>query len=187
MEITLKKTELAGALSALGKLVCRKSPLPVFHAVQIESTNNTICFRTHNSDEEIEFRMDAEGLDAFKVAMDFDLFRSLVRNSRNKSIKFEFADGVLRIDDVPVAPIEGEWPVIEEPQGDSVTASPLPENVVEILSAAAPLVDLNELHAQDKRRFRPLHLSRWADRESRQHRHLPSRRILHELHRVRLR
>ena len=95
-------------------------------------------------DEETEFRMDAEGLNAFKVAMDFDLFRSLVRNSRNKSIKFEFADGVLRIDDVLVAPIEGEWPVTEVPQGENVTTSPLPENFVEILSAAAPLVDLNE-------------------------------------------
>ena len=85
MEIILNKNELAGALSALGKLVCRKSPLPVFHAVQIESTNNTISFRTHNSDEEIEFRMQTESVDAFKLAMDFDLFRSLVRNSRNKS------------------------------------------------------------------------------------------------------
>ena len=144
MQVTLNKTELAGALTALGKLVCRKSPLPVFHAVQIESTNTTICFRTHNSDEEIEFKMDAEGMDAFKVAMDFDLFRSLVRNSRNKSIRFEFADNKLRIDDVLVVPIEGEWPVAEVPQGDSVTVSPLPENFVEILSAAAPLLELNE-------------------------------------------
>ncbi len=59
MQITLNKTELAGALTALGKLVCRKSPLPVFHAVQIETANNALCFRTHNSDEEIEFKMDA--------------------------------------------------------------------------------------------------------------------------------
>ena len=144
MGLKLNKTELAGALVAMGKLVCRKSPLPVFHAVQIESTNNTICFRTHNSDEEIEFKMNAEGIDAFKVAMDFDHFRSLVRNSRNKSIKFEFADGSLRIEDVSIVAIEDEWPVTEVPQGDSVTASPLPENFVEILSAAAPLVDLNE-------------------------------------------
>jgi len=144
MQITLNKTELAGALAALGKLVCRKSPLPVFHAVQIESTNNAIFFRTHNSDEEIEFKMDAEGLDAFRVAMDFDLFRSLVRNSRNKSIKFEFADGKLRIEDVLVVPIEGEWATVEGPQSDSVATTSLPENFIEILSAAAPLVDLNE-------------------------------------------
>ena len=144
MQITLNKTELAGALIALGKLVCRKSPLPVFHAVQIEAANNALIFRTHNSDEEIEFKMDAEGMDAFKVAMDFDFFRSLVKNCRNKTISFEFADGALRIEDVLVIPVEGEWPVTEVPQGDSVTASPLPENFVEILSAAAPLVDLNE-------------------------------------------
>lgn len=144
MEIILNKNELAGALSALGKLVCRKSPLPVFHAVQIESTNNTICFRTHNSDQEIEFRMQTESVDAFKLAMDFDLFRSLVRNSRNKCIKFEFADGSLRIEDVSIMPIEDEWPTAEEPQSDSVVTTSLPENFVELLSAAAPLVDLNE-------------------------------------------
>ena len=144
MKTTLNKTELAGALAALGKLVCRSSPIPVYRTVQIEAVNNTLFFRTHNADEEIEFRMDAETEDTFKLAVDFDFFRSLVRNSRNKNIKFEFADGALRIDDVLVVPIEGEWPVPEVPQGDSVAVSPLPENFVEILSAAAPLVDLNE-------------------------------------------
>ncbi|MDD6337941.1 MAG: hypothetical protein PUC15_06115 [Lentisphaeria bacterium] len=88
--------------------------------------------------------MDAETEDTFKVAIDFDFFRSLVRNSRNKNIKFKFTDSALRIDDVLVVPIEGEWPTVEVSQGDSVTASPLPENFIEILSAAAPLVDLNE-------------------------------------------
>ncbi len=144
MKTTLNKTELAGALTALGKLICRTSPIPVYRTVQIESTDNALFFRTHSVDEQIEFRMDAETEDTFKAAIDFDFFRSLVRNSRNKSIKFEFADNALRIDDVLVVQIEGEWPVPEAPQGDSVTTSSLPENFVEILSAAAPLVDLNE-------------------------------------------
>ncbi len=144
MKTTLNKTELAGALAALGKLVCRSSPIPVYRTAQIEAINNALLFRTHNTNEEIEFRMDAETEDAFKVAVDFDLFRSLVRNSRNKNIKFEFADGALRIDDVLVVPIEGEWATVEGPQGDSVATTSLPENFVEILSAAAPLVDLNE-------------------------------------------
>ena len=144
MQLKLNKTELAGALAALGKLVYRSSPIPVYRAVQIGAANNVLFFRTHNADEEIEFRMDAETEDIFKVAVDFDFFRSLVRNSRNKNIKFEFADGALRIDDVLVVPIEGEWPVTEVPQGDNVATSPLPENFVEILSAAAPLIDLNE-------------------------------------------
>lgn len=144
MQLKLNKTELAGALAALGKLVCRSSPIPVYRTVQIEAVNNTLFFRTHNADEEIEFRMDTETEDTFKLAVDFDFFRSLVRNGRNKNIKFEFADGALRIDDVLVVPIEGEWPAAEVPQGDNVATSPLPENFVEILSAAAPLVDLNE-------------------------------------------
>ena len=78
MKTTLNKTELAGALAALGKLVCRSSPIPVYRTVQIEAANNTIFFRTHNTDEEIEFRMDAETEDTFKLAVDFDFFRSLV-------------------------------------------------------------------------------------------------------------
>lgn len=143
MQLKLNKTELAGALAALGKLVCRSSPIPMYRTVQIEAVNNTLFFRTHNADEEIEFRMDAEE-DTFKLAVDFDFFRSLIRNSRNKTIKFDFADGALRIDDVLVVPIEGEWPVAKVPQGDNVATSPLPENFVEILSAAAPLIDLNE-------------------------------------------
>ena len=144
MQLTLNKTELAGALAALGKLVCRSSPIRVYRAVQIEAINNAFLFRTHNTNEEIEFRMDAETEDAFKVAIDFDIFRSLVRSSRNRNIKFEFADGALRIEDVLVVPIEGEWPVTKVPQGDSVATTSLPENFGEILSAAAPLVDLNE-------------------------------------------
>ena len=144
MQLKLNKTELAGALAALGKLVCRSSPIPVYRTVQIEAINNAFLFRTHNTNEEIEFRMDAETEDAFKVAIDFDIFRSLVRSSRNRNIKFEFADGALRIEDVLVVPIEGEWPVTKVPQGDSVATTSLPENFGEILSAAAPLVELNE-------------------------------------------
>ena len=144
MENTLNKTELAGALSALGKLVCRTSPIPMYHAVQIESINNALFFRTHNSDEEIEFRMDAEGMDPFKIAMDFDLFRSIVKNSRNKNIKFEFADGKLSIDGVSIAPMEGDWDVAGPMEGDSVATMPLPWTFVNTLSAAAQLVDLKE-------------------------------------------
>ncbi len=143
MEISLNKAELAGALPALGKLVCRSSPIQVYRAVQIEANNNMLFFRTHSMDEEIEYRIEAEGLDAFKVIMEFDSFRSLIRNCRNKSIKFEFADGKLHIDGVAVVPIEGEWPATEVPQGENVTTSPLPWKFVEELAAAAPLIDLD--------------------------------------------
>lgn len=138
MEIKLNKTELAGALAALGKLVCRSSPIPVYRAVQIEANNNALYFRTHSMTEEIEFRMDVETADAFKVAVDFDFFRSLVKNCRNKNLAFDFKDGKLHLDDVPIAPIEAEWPITEPLPGDNVTTTPLPENFVEVLNMAAP-------------------------------------------------
>ena len=135
---SVNKTELAGGLTALGKLVCRTSPILVYRAVQIEAINNALLFRTHNMTEEIEFRMDVETMDVFKVAVDFDSFRSLVKNCRNKNISFEFKDSKLHIDDVPIASVDGEWPVADVPQGDNVTNTPLPENFVEVLNQAAP-------------------------------------------------
>ncbi len=37
MKIEMNKNELAGALVALGKLVCRTSPMPVFKCLRIEA------------------------------------------------------------------------------------------------------------------------------------------------------
>jgi len=144
MKTTLNKTELVGALAALGKLVCRSSPIPVYRAVQIEASSNALFFRTHSMTEEIELRASTEISDVFKIAVDFDFFRSLVRNCRNKNLSFDFKDEKLHVDDVPLAPIEGEWPTAEEPQGNSVTTSPLPETFVEVLNRAAPQVNLDD-------------------------------------------
>ena len=144
MQLTLNKTELAGALAALGKLICRTSPIPVYRAVQIETTDNAIFFRTHNVTEEIEFRMDVECDELFKVAVDFDFFRSLVKNCRNKNIVLDFKGGKLHIDDVPIASVEGEWPMVEVPKDDSAAISPLPENFVEVLNQAAPQASVDD-------------------------------------------
>ena len=144
METTLNKTELAGALVALGKLIYRRSSK--YSTVQIEAKANTIFFRTHTfNKEELEFRMEAEIADNFKTAIDFDTFRSIVRNSRNNKVKFDYSDGKLSFEGVTIVLTEDEWHMTEAPQGDSVATTSLPENFVEMLSAAAPLVDLNAL------------------------------------------
>ena len=44
MEIS--RNLLAGALSALGKLVCRTSPVEAYRSVLIEGKENKISFRT---------------------------------------------------------------------------------------------------------------------------------------------
>ena len=138
MTTKINKAELAGALTALGKLVCRMSPIPAYRAVQIEGNNNMLFFRTHNADEEIEFQMETETAETFKVAVDFDFFRSLVKNCRNKNITLDFKDGKLLFDDVPIVPIETEWTALDIPQGDNATISFLPDNFVDVLNNAAP-------------------------------------------------
>ena len=60
MEISLNKTELAGALPALGKLVSRTSLIKAYQAIQIEGIGNTLFFRTCSIVEQIEFRMGVE-------------------------------------------------------------------------------------------------------------------------------
>ena len=46
MQIEVLKNELAGALSALGKLVCRTSPVEVYRSLRIEGKENKISFQT---------------------------------------------------------------------------------------------------------------------------------------------
>ena len=146
MELTLNKNELAGALAALGKLVCRLSPIQVYRAVRIEANNNTLFFRTRNLTEQIEFRMstDMDG-DIPATLAEFEPFRLAVRNCKNKTLKLEIESGEVFIEGVKLNPVKGDFPEPERiPEQDNVATMSLPENFVEMLSAAAPLVDLNE-------------------------------------------
>ena len=146
MQINLNKNELAGALAALGKLVCRLSPIQVYRAVQIEANNNTLFFRTHNLTEQIEFRMNADLEDDISATLaEFEPFRLAVRNCKNKTLKLEIESDEVFIEGVKLNPVKGDFPEPERiPEQDNVATTPLPENFVEMLSAAAPLIDLNE-------------------------------------------
>ena len=146
MQINLNKNELAGALAALGKLICRLSPIPAYRAVQIEANNNTLFFRTRNLKEQIEFRMNADLEDDIPaVLVEFEQFRLAVRNCKNKTLKLEVDSGEVFIDGLKLSPVKGDFPEQEGiPEQDNVATTSLPENFVEMLSAAAPLVDLNE-------------------------------------------
>ena len=44
MQLTLNKTELAGALASLGKLVSRTSLIKMYQAIQIEGRANTLHY-----------------------------------------------------------------------------------------------------------------------------------------------
>ena len=89
MQIEVLKNELAGALSALGKLVCRTSPVDVYRSLRIEGKNNQISFQTVGLDEAITYTLPVEGVDEFVTIVNFDEFRTVVRASRNKSLLFD--------------------------------------------------------------------------------------------------
>jgi len=94
MEIPVIKTELAGALTALGKLVSRTSLIRTYQAIQIEGKANMLYFRTRNVTEEIEFRLFADLDEDFQATLvEFEQFRLAVRNCKNKSLKLAIDNG----------------------------------------------------------------------------------------------
>ena len=142
MQLTLNKNELAGALTALGKLVSRASLIKMFQAIQIEGRANTLCFRTRNVVEEIEFRMTAELDDDFPaVLVEFEQFRLAVRNCKKKTLDLEIENGEVYIDGVMLAPVNGRFPVPDDIPDQDVTVTELPADTLSALSMLAPLAD----------------------------------------------
>ena len=132
MELTLNKTELAGALTALGKLVSRTSLIKAYQAIQIEGRANTLYFRTRNVVEEIEFRMTVELEDDVPaVLVEFEQFRLAVRNSKKKALDLEIENGEVFMDDV----------IPENIPDQDVNATELPADTLSALSMLAPLTD----------------------------------------------
>ena len=114
MKITLNKTELAGALAALGKLVSRTSLIKTYQAIQIEGRANMLYFRTRNVVEEIEFKMTAELEDDVPaVLVEFEQFRLAVRNCKKMILELAVENGEVFIEDVKLAPVNGCFPVPE--------------------------------------------------------------------------
>ena len=72
MNVEISKSELAGALGALGKLVCRTSPVEIYRSLRIESNNNQISFQTAGVNEAITYTLPAEGVEDFAVVVNFD-------------------------------------------------------------------------------------------------------------------
>ena len=141
MEIS--KNLLAGALSALGKLVCRTSPVEVYRALRIESKENQISFQTVGLDEAITCTLPVEGAEEFQVFVNFDDFRTLAKYSRNKSVVIGYKDGRLTVDRTPLSTVNVKWPDVATPAPEAVTAD-LPENFVGMLATAAPIVNRHE-------------------------------------------
>jgi len=142
MQISINKTELAGALAALGKLVSRTSIVKTYQAIQIEGKANSLYFRTRNVVEEIEFKMTVELEDDFPaVLVEFEQFRLAVRNCKKKTLELAVENGEVFIEDIKLAPVNGCFPVSDNIPDQDVNVTELPANTLSALSMLAPLAD----------------------------------------------
>ena len=142
MEIPVIKTELAGALSALGKLVSRTSLIKAYQGIQIEGKANMLYFRTRNVTEEIEFRLFADLEEDFPATLvEYEQFRLAVRNCKNKTLKLEIDNGEVFIEGVKLAPVEGHFPVPEIIPDQDVCVTELPADTLSAMEKLAPIAD----------------------------------------------
>ena len=142
MQIPVIKNELAGALSALGKLVSRTSLIKAYQGIEIEGKANMLYFRTRNVIEQIEFRLFADLEDDFSaILVEFEQFRQMVRSCKNKTLKLEIDCGEVFIDDVKLAPIKGHFPAKEQIPDQDITVTELPADTLSALSLLAPITD----------------------------------------------
>ena len=158
MKITGKK--LAEALSALGKLITRTSPVELHQAVLLEARDGQLSLRTVAQDESLTVTIPAEGAADFRHAVHYARLRELARNPAGTVTFMELNDGfAVRLEGrrkivtyaLPVLNID--WPEAEVAPAEAETAS-LPENFTALLSEAAPLVNRNEARHQ----LRGIHL-----------------------------
>ena len=142
MQIPVNKNSLASALTALGKLVSRTSLIKAYQGIEIEGKANMLNFRTRNVIEQIEFRLFADLEDDFPaILVEFEQFRQMVRNSKNKTLKLEIDCGEVFIDDVKLAPIKGHFPQKEQIPDQDITVTELPADTLSALSLLAPITD----------------------------------------------
>ena len=145
MELTLNKSELAGALPALGKLISRTSPLEESRAVEIEGHADHLYFRTRKGFEEIEFMLYADLEDGIPATLvEFEQFRLAVRNCRNKTLKLEYDCGEIFVDGAMMPKVKGDFPPRERIRNQDISVTELPDYTLSALAALAPITPKGE-------------------------------------------
>ena len=95
--IEVNKNTLAGALPALGNLICRTSPITLFKSIKVESADGKLRLSTCGASEEIAFELESGSEDVFCCMVGFDEFRDAVRSGRNKTVSLTYEAGTLLV------------------------------------------------------------------------------------------
>ena len=144
--IEVNKNTLAGAFGALGKLICRTSPLALCKSIKIEAEDRTVRLSTCGLTEGISFELETGGEEVFCCMVGFDEFRDAVKSGRNKTVEVAFEAGLLLVGDRYLMTVKDvEWPNFM-PKTE-VKNCELPEGVVGMFARAAQAVDRNEVRA----------------------------------------
>ena len=97
--IEVNKNTLASAIPALGKLICRTSPLMLCKSIKIESENGKLRLSTCGLNEEVSYELETNSEDVFCCMVGFDEFRDAVRSGRNKTVGLSYEAGVVLVGD----------------------------------------------------------------------------------------
>lgn len=147
MKLEVNRNELAGALSALGKLVSRTSAAEAYRCIEIEAADNQLYFRTRGTNEAIEFSMSVETEETFRYVMNFDDFRNAVRGCKNRNVIFEWSGSVLLIDGEAETNADCDLPAIPAAPHDAHVED-LAAGFVNLLNTVAPLVNRTDYRKQ---------------------------------------
>ena len=143
MKVTINKNEIASALIALGKNICRTSPVILHKSLRISTIDGEIKLATCKGDEEVTFTTAAETVGTLNVVVLFDKFKEALKACRAKTVEIAWENRMLKVGECYLElQNESEWSVIE--MNDAATSCELPENVVAMFTDAAPIVNRNE-------------------------------------------
>ena len=95
--IEVNKNTLAGAFGALGKLICRTSPLAICKSIKAEAVEGKLKLSTCGLNEEVSFELETGGDEVFSCIVGFDEFRDAVKSGRNKNVEIAFEAGLLLV------------------------------------------------------------------------------------------
>ena len=96
--IEVNKNTLSGAFGALGKMICRTSPLTLCKSIKVEAAEGKLRLSTCGVNEEVSFELETGGSEeVFCCMVGFDEFRDAVKSGRNKNVEIAFEAGLLLV------------------------------------------------------------------------------------------
>ena len=135
--MNLDKNMLAGALTALGKLICRTSEEVIRRSLILENRCGEIAFHTCSQNEQLEFSCASDDESEFCKAVSFEDFRNAVRGGRNKEVTLELkSNGVIFVNGTVVPEVTCDIPALIPIPASAVSVD-LPDNFMSMLCHAA--------------------------------------------------